>query len=68
MSNAPPGLIINLPGIDPHDSERRRFVSFPYDSVFIKKQRLIFKWNFHIVNNVDDFQANSFKSPKRKVK
>lgn len=28
MSNAPPGLIINLPGIDPHDSERRRFVSF----------------------------------------
>ena len=25
MSNAPPGLIINLPGIDPHDSERRRF-------------------------------------------
>lgn len=26
MSNAPPGLIINLPGIDPHDSERRRFV------------------------------------------
>lgn len=26
MSNAPPGLVINLPGIDPHDSERRRFV------------------------------------------
>lgn len=24
MSNAPPGLVINLPGIDPHDSERRR--------------------------------------------
>lgn len=28
MSNAPPGLIINLPGIDPHDSERRRFDFF----------------------------------------
>jgi hypothetical protein len=26
MSNAPPGLVINLPGIDPHDSERRRYV------------------------------------------
>jgi len=24
MSNTPPGLVINLPGIDPHDSERRR--------------------------------------------
>ncbi|XP_043804054.1 transmembrane protein 115 isoform X2 [Apis laboriosa] len=27
MSNAPPGLIINLPGIDPHDSERRRQIA-----------------------------------------
>ena len=27
MSNAPPGLVINLPGIDPHDSERRRQVN-----------------------------------------
>ena len=30
MSNAPPGLIINLPGIDPHDSERRRFDFLSY--------------------------------------
>ncbi|XP_015586782.1 transmembrane protein 115 [Cephus cinctus] len=27
MSNAPPGLVINLPGIDPHDSERRRQIA-----------------------------------------
>ena len=44
MSNAPPGLIINLPGIDPHDSERRRFVAFPYD-FFFSKDRRFFKFN-----------------------
>ncbi|XP_057331048.1 transmembrane protein 115 [Microplitis mediator] len=27
MSNAPPGLIISLPGIDPQDSERRRQIA-----------------------------------------
>ncbi|KAK0083620.1 hypothetical protein PV325_008485 [Microctonus aethiopoides] len=27
MSNAPPGLVINLPGIDPQDSERRRQIA-----------------------------------------
>ncbi|KAH0953020.1 hypothetical protein HN011_000311 [Eciton burchellii] len=27
MSNTPPGLVINLPGIDPHDSERRRQIA-----------------------------------------
>lgn len=35
MSNAPPGLVINLPGIDPHDSERRRFVGLK-NSIFLK--------------------------------
>lgn len=28
MSNASPGFIISLPGIDPQDSERRRFVNY----------------------------------------
>ncbi|KAH0549808.1 transmembrane protein 115 [Cotesia glomerata] len=27
MSNAPPGLVMNLPGIDPQDSERRRQIA-----------------------------------------
>lgn len=26
MSNAPPGLVVYLPGIDPQDSERRRLL------------------------------------------